>query len=93
MTADTYSLLTGYYPCDKPPNLGFGFPSITNATTAREEHNRTISHHNIIFDMLPEALAFITTENNCTASIYGSDEYPGFLVGQGQFVPGENLYI
>lgn len=43
--------------------------------------------------MLPEALAFITTENNCTASIYGSDEYPGFLVGQGQFVPGENLYI
>jgi pepsin A len=85
-TADTYPLLTGYYPCDKPPELGFGFPSITNATTAKQEHNSTISHYSTIYDMLPEALAFATNGNNCTASIFGSDEYGGWLIGQGQLV-------
>jgi hypothetical protein len=90
-TADTYPLLSGYYPCDKPPELGFGFPPITNATTAMEEHSSKPSHYSTLYEMLPEALAFITAGNNCTASIYGSDEYGGWLVGQGQFTPNENI--
>jgi hypothetical protein len=91
--ADTYPVLTGYYTCDNPPELGFGFPSITNATTAKEEHNSTTSHHSALYEMLPKALAFATTGNNCTASIYGTDEYSGWLMGQGQFVSSENVYI
>jgi hypothetical protein len=87
-TADTLPQLTGYYPCDSPPNLGFGFPSFTNATTAKEVHNHTISHQSTIFEMLPEALAFNSTGNNCTASIFGTDEFGnGFwLIGQSEFV-------
>lgn len=85
-TADTYPLLTGYYPCDCPPELGFGFPSITNATTAKQEHNSTISHDSTIYNVLPEALAFATNGNNCTSSIFGSNEYGSWLIGQGKFL-------
>jgi hypothetical protein len=88
-TADSFPTLTGYYPCDNPPNLGFGFPSITNATSAKKMDNDTISHQSTIFEILPEALAFNNTGNNCTASIFGTDQFRnGFwLVGQSEFGP------
>ncbi|KAE9373114.1 acid protease [Stipitochalara longipes BDJ] len=83
-TTDTFPELTGYYPCDNPPNFGFGLPSITNATSAKQHHNQTISHQSTIFEILPEALKFNSTGNNCTASIFGNDEFGnGFwLIGQ-----------
>jgi len=85
-TADTSSTLTGYYPCDDPPDLGFGFPSKTNATTASQEHSSNTSHHSTIFNMLPEALVYSTSGNDCTASIYGTDGFGElWIIGQGLF--------
>jgi hypothetical protein len=91
-TTDTYPTLSGYYPCDSPPELGFGFPSITNASTEREQYNGNYTHYSTIYEVLPEPLAFVTTGNNCTCSIYGTTEFGNFwLVGQGQSIMNKIL--
>ncbi|KAG0646502.1 hypothetical protein D0Z07_7451 [Hyphodiscus hymeniophilus] len=77
--------LTGYYPCDQPPPFGFGFPSISNATTASENGNRNVSHESTVFNVLPSQLLQNGTGNNCTASIHGTDEFGGWIVGQAFF--------
>lgn len=84
-TADSPTTLDGYFPCAHPPELGFGFPSLTNATTA----TGPISHSSTIFNILPSQLVENRTDGNCTASIHGTDEFgsgPGaiWIVGQGE---------
>lgn len=76
--------LAGYYPCDKPPVFGFGFPSISNASTA----TGPVSKKSTIFNVVPSALVLSATGNNCTASIQGSDEFGFWLVGQGKYISG-----
>lgn len=81
--------LTGYYPCDNPPQFGWGFPSINNATSARANTSSPVSHSSTIFNVLPSQLAQNSTGNNCTASIHGTDEFgigvdTIWIVGQGE---------
>lgn len=59
--------ITGYYACDKPPQIGLSFSGSN-------------------FNVAPEALAFKTNGNNCTASIHGTDNFGDiWLVGQAFF--------
>ncbi|KAH8682827.1 aspartic peptidase domain-containing protein [Tricladium varicosporioides] len=75
-------ILTGYFPCDKPPTVGFSFPSQTNASTA----TGSISKNSTIFN-IPSSLWAVKNNggNNCTAVMSGQDysTYPGlWVVGQ-----------
>lgn len=87
-TVDGSRTLTGYYACAHPPQLDFGFPSISNATAARSDPRSPVSRSSTIFNVLQ--LAENSTDGNCTAVIHGTDEFgsgPGavWLVGQGEW--------
>jgi hypothetical protein len=85
--------LTGFYPCDSPPTLGFGFPSISNATTASQNSGSPISHSSTIFNILDSQLAENSTDGNCTASIQGTDAFGEiWLVGQGEQSPSTKTF-
>ena len=81
--------LDGYFPCANPPELGFGFPSISNATSAQADPSSPVSRFSTIFNILPSQLAESSTDGNCTAVIHGTDQFgsgPGaiWIVGQGE---------
>lgn len=83
--------LEGYYPCAHSPEIGFGFPSITNSSSVAKNSNSSVSPFSTIFNILPSQLAQNSTDGNCTVAIHGTDEFdnmgPNFwLVGQGEWV-------
>ena len=82
--------LTGYYPCENPPKFGFGFPSISDATSARQIARSPVGHNSTIFDVLPTQLAQNRSGNNCTASIQGPSQYGNICWVDGQGI-GELL--
>jgi hypothetical protein len=77
------SILTGYFACDNPPTIGFGFPSTGNATAAAKNASSPVSHQSKVFNILPSQLVSNQTGNNCTASVVGTNEFPFWLIGQG----------
>ncbi|KUJ16902.1 acid protease [Mollisia scopiformis] len=82
--------LTGYFPCDSPPNIGFSFPSQTNASTAVG----TISKNSTIFDIPANTWAAVDNgNNNCTAILGGQDvaAFPGLWVVGQPFFQGRYL--
>ncbi|KFY31701.1 hypothetical protein V493_00881 [Pseudogymnoascus sp. VKM F-4281 (FW-2241)] len=87
-------LLTGYFPCDKSPTVGFNFPSKTNASIATEESLSTISKSSSTFNIPLNAWAAVNNgNNNCTAVLSGQDykAHPGlWVVGQPFF---QGLYV
>jgi hypothetical protein len=76
--------LDGYYSCDSPPQVGFGFPSITDATAARSNSSSPVSHQSTIFNVLPAALALPGQSHGeeCISSIRGTDEFSIWILGQ-----------
>lgn len=70
---DDQGRLDGFYPCDNPPVLQFGFPSLKTATEAEMQNYSRISLNRTLFGMLPESLEQSRTGNNCTAIIHGYD--------------------
>jgi hypothetical protein len=46
--------LDGYFPCAHPPEIGFGFPSISNATSAQADPSSPVSHLSTIFNIVPK---------------------------------------
>ncbi|KAF4629757.1 hypothetical protein G7Y89_g8385 [Cudoniella acicularis] len=78
-------LLTGYFPCDKPPTVGFSFPSQTNASTA----TGSVSHNSTVFN-IPTSLWSTGNNggNNCTAVMSGQD-YPN---ATGLWVAGQPFF-
>ncbi|OBT61338.1 hypothetical protein VE03_09531 [Pseudogymnoascus sp. 23342-1-I1] len=87
-------LLTGYFPCDKPPTVGFNFPSETNVSLAAKDSSSTISKKSSTFNIPLNAWAAVDNgNNNCTAVLSGQDykAYPGlWVIGQPFF---QGLYI
>ncbi|KAF4630113.1 hypothetical protein G7Y89_g8027 [Cudoniella acicularis] len=81
-TADVPTTLDGYFSCSNPPTLGFGIPSISNASAASRDPHSPVSHMSTIFNVLPSQLVQNSTGDNCTASIHGTDEWPFWLIGQ-----------
>lgn len=66
---NTPSYLFGYYPCDKPPTAGFA-----------------VGNESTIFNIAPTAWnAADNGNNNCTATLQGTDGFPFWLVGQAFF--------
>ncbi|KAJ5814798.1 acid protease [Penicillium riverlandense] len=86
--------VTGYFPCDKPPTIGFSIPSRANVSTAVNANSGSISHKSAIFDIAPEQwIAADNGNNNCTAVLSGATVplYPTlWVVGQPFF---HGLYI
>ncbi|TAQ83813.1 hypothetical protein B7494_g7863 [Chlorociboria aeruginascens] len=74
--------LDGYFSCSNPPTLGFGIPSISNASQASQDPSSPVSHTSTIFNVLSSQLVQNSTGDNCTASIHGTDEFPFWLIGQ-----------
>jgi pepsin A len=78
--------VTGYFPCDKPPTVGFSIPSQGNMSTAANANSASISHKSSIFDIAPEQwIAANNGNNNCTAVLSGATvpSYPTlWVVGQ-----------
>jgi hypothetical protein len=79
-------LLTGYFPCDKPPTVGFSFPSATNAAAAGNDSTSPVSKKSSIFNIPTNQWAAVNNENNnCTAVLSGQNvpQVPGlWVVGQ-----------
>jgi hypothetical protein len=81
-TADG-DLLTGYFPCDKPPTVGLSFPSQANASAAITGNSTSVSHTSSIFNIPSNVWAAVDNgNNNCTAILSGQDfaAYPGLWV-------------
>lgn len=74
------TVLMGYFPCSKIPQIGFAFPSAYDAKHAKG----ATSDISTVFNIEPSA--FIEAKDghgNCTATITGIDTgYPGWIVGQ-----------
>ncbi|KAL5347490.1 hypothetical protein ACLOAV_007802 [Pseudogymnoascus australis] len=87
-------LLIGYFPCDKPPTVGFNFPSETNVSLAAKESSSTISNKSSTFNIpLNSWPAVDNGNNNCTAVLSGQNykAHPGlWVIGQPFF---QGLYI
>lgn len=74
-------VLTGYYPCASPPQIGFGFPSAKVAASATGSTSKTST----IFDIEPSAFQEADDgSGNCTAIIAGID-LGVWIVGQAFF--------
>ncbi|PYI09853.1 acid protease [Aspergillus sclerotiicarbonarius CBS 121057] len=86
--------VTGYFPCDQPPTLGFSIPSQSNASTAAKTDSNLISHRSSIFNIAADQwIAADNGNNNCTAVLSGMTvaSYPTlWVVGQPFF---RGLYI
>ncbi|OOF94901.1 hypothetical protein ASPCADRAFT_208555 [Aspergillus carbonarius ITEM 5010] len=86
--------VTGYFPCDQPPTLGFGIPSQSNASTAEKTDSSLVSHQSTIFNIAADQwIAADNGNNNCTAILSGMTvaSYPTlWVVGQPFF---RGLYI
>lgn len=80
---DVPTTLDGYFSCSNPPTFGFGIPSASNASEASQDAQSPVSHTSKIFNVLPSQLVQISTGDNCTASIHGTDEWDFWLIGQG----------
>ena len=78
--------VTGYFPCDQPPTLGFGIPSQSNASTAEKTDSSLVSHQSTIFNIAADQwIAADNGNNNCTAILSGMTvaSYPTlWVVGQ-----------
>ncbi|KFY74230.1 hypothetical protein V499_05728 [Pseudogymnoascus sp. VKM F-103] len=87
-------LLTGYFPCDKPPTVGFNFPPKTNASLAGKDSLSAISMRSSTFNIPLNAWAAVDNgNNNCTAVLSGQnyEAHPGlWVIGQPFF---QGLYI
>ncbi|KAJ5106853.1 acid protease [Penicillium angulare] len=69
--------VTGYFPCDQPPQLGLSIPSRSNATEAAKKHSRLVSHKSSVFNIKPDQwIAKDNGNNNCTAIVSGTDAMP-----------------
>ncbi|PYH96565.1 acid protease [Aspergillus ellipticus CBS 707.79] len=86
--------VTGYFPCDSPPTLGFNIPSQANASAAAKSGSELVSHQSSIFNIEGEQwIAADNGNNNCTAILSGMTvaSYPTlWVVGQPFF---RGLYI
>lgn len=78
------NILTGYFPCDKPPTVGFSFPSKSNLFGFTQS---------AIFNIPASAWAIADNgNNNCTAVLSGQN-FPTslasyttlWIVGQGMY--------
>ncbi|PWY90676.1 acid protease [Aspergillus heteromorphus CBS 117.55] len=86
--------VTGYFPCDSPPTLGFNIPSTANATAAAKADSGLISHQSKIFNIEGEQwIAADNGNNNCTAVLSGAnvEGYPTLWVAGQAFFRG--LYL
>ncbi|PMD39253.1 acid protease [Hyaloscypha variabilis F] len=87
-------LLTGYFPCDKPPTVGFGFPSASDAAAAANNSTSSVSKKGSIFNIPTNQWAAANNgNNNCTAVLSGANvpNITGlWVVGQAFF---QGLYI
>ncbi|CZR62087.1 uncharacterized protein PAC_11984 [Phialocephala subalpina] len=82
--------LVGYFPCDKPPTVGFSFPSQSNVSTA----TKTISKNSTVFNIPASAWAAVDNgSNNCTAIMSGQDfaTFPGLWVVGQPFMQGRYI--
>ncbi|PYI25500.1 acid protease [Aspergillus indologenus CBS 114.80] len=86
--------VTGYFPCDSPPTVGFSIPSQANATAAVAADSDLVSHQSAIFNIAADQwIAANNGNNNCTAVLAGATvaSYPTlWVVGQPFF---RGLYI
>lgn len=83
-------LLTGYFPCDKPPMVGFSIPSQTNTSAA----TGTVSKTSTIFNIPSSVWATVNNGgNNCTSVLSGQDysDVPGLWVVGAPFMQGRYL--
>ena len=65
--------LVGTYPCSHPPKLGFGFPSISDASQAAAKPNSTVSKKSSIFDVAAAAFSAGSANGTCTSILAGQD--------------------
>lgn len=81
--------VTGYFPCDSPPTVGFSIPSQANATAAVTADSDLVSHQSAIFNIAADQwIAADNGDNNCTAVLSGATvaSYPTlWVVGQRMF--------
>lgn len=78
-------VLTGYFPCDEPPTVGFSFPSQTNFSSTANDSTSSVSKKSSIFNIPSTAWAVVNNgNNNCTAVLSGQNyAVPGlWVVGQ-----------
>lgn len=69
--------VTGYFPCDQPPQLGFSIPSASNATAAANQNSSLVSHKSTVFNIKPDQwIEKNNGNNNCTAIVSGTDAMP-----------------
>lgn len=68
------SSLFGYFPCDKPPTLGLGLPSQSDAAAAAKNHSTLLSTTSTVFNVSSDQWAIANNGgNNCTALLSGQD--------------------
>ena len=92
------SLIKGYFPCDKPPQMPVGFSFPAQKELQHSPENTTVSKQAKTFNILPSQWAFEDNgNNNCTAVIIGLGPGEGWVVGQPffeghylDFFPGKN---
>lgn len=81
------SSLFGYFPCDKPPTLGLGLPSQSDAVAAAKNHSSLLSNTTTVFNISSDQWAIANNgNNNCTALLSGQD-FGGesiWIFGQGK---------
>jgi len=81
-------LLVGYFPCDKPPSVGFSFPSASNAAAAGNDSTSSVSKKSSIFNIpTNQWIAADNGNNNCTSVLSGSNvpNVTGlWVIGQGK---------
>lgn len=78
------AFLYGYYPCDAPPQFGLKFPAQADIATANK--TSAVSKKATLFNVARSAFQFADNgNNNCTAVLMGSSQYPDWTVGQAFF--------
>lgn len=83
-------LLTGYFPCDKPPTVGFSFPSTSNAAAAGNDSTSLVSKKGSIFNIPTDQWAAVNNgNNNCTAVLSGMN-FPNVT---GLWVVGQRMVL
>ena len=82
-------ILTGYFPCDEVPTVGFSFPSQKNVSLATNDSSSPISNNSTIFNIPANSWAAANNgNNNCTAVLSGQNYVEGlWVLGQGKFGP------
>jgi pepsin A len=80
------SSLFGYFPCDKPPTLGIGLPSQSDAAAAAKNHSPLLSTTTTLFNISSDQWAIANNgHNNCTALLSGQDFGESiWIFGQGK---------